>query len=81
MGPPWVFKVGGPPWGIAVHIVMPWFFPLASFVAWLGMRSAHEMRHERGSANKNGIWMLVLMCVPLFAWLLVQFLSQPGGLP
>ncbi|NWJ40999.1 MAG: hypothetical protein HXX12_08510 [Geothrix sp.] len=63
-----------------MHLVLPWFLPLATLVAWLGLRTARDLRAESGAGRKNAVWMLVLMFFPLFVWLMAQFTTHPGGL-
>lgn len=58
-----------------MHLVMPWFLPLATVAAWLGVRAAHDLRSEGGNGRANAWWMLILMVLPLFFWLIAQFTS------
>ena len=60
-----------------MHLVMPWFFPLATLSAWLGTRTAKDLRAEAGSGRKDALWVLALMLLPLFIWLLAQFITEP----
>jgi hypothetical protein len=55
---------------------MPWFFPLATLAAWLGLRAARDLRTEGETGRRNARWMLVLMFLPLFFWLIAQFISD-----
>lgn len=61
-----------------MHLVMPWFFPLAAFVAWLGVRSARELRAEAERARTNALWMLIVMFLPLLIWLANQVMAFLG---
>lgn len=60
-----------------MHLVMPWFLPLATFSAWLGTRAARDLRVEGETGRRNAWWMLVLMLLPLFSWLLAQVSAEP----
>jgi len=62
-----------------VPIVMPWFFPLASLVAWLGVRNARNLRSEGRSARTTARWMLALMSLPLIFWFIAQFTTNSGA--
>lgn len=64
-----------------MHVVLPWFFPIASLLAGLGLRSARDFRAEGRPGRKNAVWMVVLMGFPLLIWLMAQVAAQPGGLP
>ena len=59
-----------------MHLVMPWFFPLATLAAWLGVRAARDLRTEGETGRRNAWWMLALMFLPLFFWLIAQFISD-----
>lgn len=50
--------------GAAVSLVMPWFFPLATRLAWLGA---------------TALWMLSLMSLPLIFWFIAQFTTPSGA--
>jgi hypothetical protein len=67
---------GGSTAGVIVHLVMPWFLPLASFAAWLGIRAARDLRTEGETGRRSAWWMLILMFLPLFFWLIAQFISD-----
>ncbi len=67
--------------GASVLVVLPWFFPVASLVAWLGLRSARDFRAEGRPGRRNAVWMAVLLSLPLLIWLVAQFAAQPGDLP
>jgi len=54
---------------------MPWFFPLATLAAWLGVRAARDLRSEGETGRASAWWMLVLMFLPLFFWLIAQVTS------
>lgn len=62
-----------------MHLVMPWFFPLATFVACLGVKTARDLRSEGRSARTTGIWMLSLMSLPLVFWFIAQFTTTSGA--
>jgi len=62
-----------------VHPVMPWFFPFATLIAWLGVRSARDLRSEGRAAWGNAIWLLILTTFPLFIWLIIQYTSRLGA--
>lgn len=64
-----------------MHVVLPWFLPAASLVAWLGLRSARDFLAEGRPGQKNAVWMVVLMGFPLLIWLLAQFAAPSGGFP
>ena len=78
--PPLPVKAGSTA-GVVVHLVMPWFFPLATIAAWLGVRAARDLRSEGEAGRRNAWWMLVLMALPLFFWLIAQFTSGGGIYP
>lgn len=59
--------------GVAVHLVMPWFLPLAALAAWLGVRAALDLRAEKEAPRSSVAWMLILMSLPLLFWLIAQF--------
>ena len=61
-----------------MHLVMPWFLPLAALTAWLGIRAARDLRVEGGASRRAAVWMLLLMWVPLFFWLVTQVASRLG---
>jgi hypothetical protein len=54
---------------------MPWFFPLATLTAWLGLRAARDLRIEGETGRRNAWWALVLTFLPLFFWLIAQVTS------
>lgn len=58
-----------------MHLVMPWFFPLATLTAWLGLRAARDLRIEGETGRRNAWWALVLTFLPLFFWLIAQVTS------
>ncbi len=58
---------------------MPWFFPVATLVAWLGVRTARDLRSEGGAARTNALWLLLLMALPLLFWLIAQFATTSGA--
>jgi hypothetical protein len=60
---------------------MPWFFPLATLTAWLGVRAARTLRSEGGAGRTNAVWMLILMVLPLFFWVLTQYTAHTGIAP
>ena len=62
--------------GVVVHLVMPWFLPLATMAAWLGVRAARDLRTEGEAGRRNAWWMLTLMALPLIFWLIAQFISD-----
>lgn len=62
-----------------MHIVMPWFFPLATLVAWLGVKTARDLRSEGRSARTAALWMLSLMSLPLVFWFIAQFTATSGA--
>jgi hypothetical protein len=64
-----------------MHLVMPWFLPLAAVVAYAGTRLAREQR--RGEAGKIGetLFLLYLTWSPLLYWLLAQFTSPDPRQP
>jgi len=62
-----------------MHLVMPWFFPVATLVAWLGVRTSRDLRSEGASARTSARWMLVLMTLPLVFWLITQVTSRIGA--
>ncbi|MFN7958924.1 MAG: hypothetical protein U0P46_11475 [Holophagaceae bacterium] len=62
-----------------MHIVMPWFFPLATLVAWLGVRNARSLRSEGRTARTTALWMLTLMSLPLLFWFIAQFTTASGA--
>ena len=59
-----------------MHFVMPWFLPLASFAAWLGVRAVRDSRIEGETGRRSAWWMLALMFLPLLFWLIAQFISD-----
>ncbi|HJW34137.1 MAG TPA: hypothetical protein VJ505_12280 [Holophagaceae bacterium] len=59
-----------------MHLVMPWFLPLATLAAWLGIRAASDLRTTGETGRRNAWWMLILMFLPLFFWLIAQFISD-----
>jgi hypothetical protein len=59
-----------------MHILMPWFLPLGAFMAWLGARSARQIKSEGGSGRSKAMWLITLMTIPLLCWFLAQFLSD-----
>jgi hypothetical protein len=61
-----------------MHLVMPWFLPLAALTAWLGTRAARSLHAEGGASRRAAAWMLLLMWVPLFFWLVTQIASRSG---
>ena len=61
-----------------MHLVMPWFLPLAALAAWLGARAARDLRAEGGASRPTAVWMLLLMLAPLFFWLVAQVTSHSG---
>lgn len=61
-----------------MHLVMPWFLPLAALVAWLGTLTARRSRAEGGISRATAAWMVILMFTPLFCWLLVQVTTLTG---
>ena len=63
-----------------MHLVMPWFFPLASLVTWLGFRTTKDARAEGPSAWATACWLRALMALPLLFWLITQFTSDSGAL-
>lgn len=62
-----------------MSIVMPWFFPLATLVAWLGVRNVRSLRSEGRSARTRALWMLLLMSLPLIFWIIAQFTTTSGA--
>jgi hypothetical protein len=62
-----------------MHIVMPWFFPLATLVAWLGVRTARDLRSEGRAARTTARWMLALMSLPLVFWFIAQITAASGA--
>jgi uncharacterized membrane protein YhaH (DUF805 family) len=62
-----------------MHVVMPWFFPVATLVAWLGVWTARDLRLEGRSARTNALWLLLLMALPLIFWLIAQFTTTSGA--
>ncbi len=65
-----------PPAGVSVHLVMPWFLPLAALTAWLGLRAVRDIRAEGEEGHAGGWWMLILTLLPLVFWLIAQ--ARPG---
>ena len=65
--------------GAALHLVMPWFFPLATLVAWLGVRTVRNHRSEGRTARTTARWLLVLMSLPLVFWFIAQFTTTSGA--
>ncbi len=61
-----------------MHLAMPWFFPLATLVAWFGFHTTREARAEGPSGRSTARWLRALMLTPLIFWLLAQFTSNLG---
>jgi hypothetical protein len=42
----------------------------------LGIRAARDLRTEGETGRRSAWWMLILMFLPLFFWLIAQFISD-----
>jgi len=62
-----------------VRIVMPWFFPLATLVAWLGLKTVRDRRSEGRSVRSTALWLLSLMALPLIFWFIAQVTTASGA--
>lgn len=60
-----------------MHLVMPWFFPMAAGVAYAGTRLARDIFHREKRRGPDGLLMLTLAWYPLATWLIAQFISAP----
>jgi hypothetical protein len=58
-----------------MHLVMPWFLPLAALVGWMGTASARTLL-PGGKQGGDRRALLVVAWVPLLIWLLVQFIDS-----
>jgi len=56
-----------------MHVILPWFLPMALLSAFLGLDSIRGPREIDLESHSEARWLMVLMFVPLLIWLLVQF--------
>jgi hypothetical protein len=64
-----------------MHLVMPWFLPLAGFVVWTGLLTVKDLPHESHRARIQVIQLLGISLIPLLVWLTVQITSRLGVHP
>jgi len=59
-----------------MHLLMPWFLPLAAGLAFIGSRTARGIYRERGRNSPDGHLMLALAWIPLLVWVVAQWMSK-----
>lgn len=64
-----------------MHLVMPWFLPMAAGVAFVGTRLAKGLFHREGRLGSDGLLMLTLAWFPLLMWIIAQFTATPPRHP
>jgi hypothetical protein len=59
-------------------MLMPWFFPLALGVGYVGTRTSLRARHTlKGGKRDSGWWMLLIVAwLPCFCWIASQLIDQ-----
>lgn len=63
------------------HPQLPWFLPLAGFMAWVGVRTTHGLAQREGRRGAD-IWIARLLTwFPLVIWLLSQLVASSSDLP
>lgn len=64
-----------------MHLLMPWFLPLAAGSACLLSRTALSVFHERKPKQLDGLLLLALAWFPLMIWVFAQFASPASRQP
>jgi hypothetical protein len=64
-----------------MHLVTPWFLPLAAGVLWIGIHTVRDMPHESRRHRTQAIQLLCIAVIPLLIWLTVQISSHFGETP
>lgn len=65
-----------------MHLLMPWFLPLAGLSLWFGVHTVHDMPHESHRHKRQAMQLLCIAVIPLLVWLIAQFIeSNPGVAP
>jgi hypothetical protein len=59
-----------------MHMLLPWFLPLSTGIAWVGSRTAiHLLRHEKKKWPEVAL-AFALAWFPLLIWIVAQFASD-----
>ncbi len=59
-----------------MHLLMPWFLPLATGMGVVGTRTAKDFFLREKKKRLEGFLAIVLAWFPLLAWLAAQFASD-----
>jgi hypothetical protein len=61
-----------------VHMIMPWFIPIAIVLGVLGTRTGLHQRHLSGKTHRDRSWWLIFIIawLPAVCWTLAQFIQQ-----
>ena len=64
-----------------MHLLMPWFLPLAAGTACLLSRTAIVVFQAREGKRLDGLLLMALAWFPLMIWFLAQFTSPASRNP
>jgi len=63
---------------LGLHLVMPWFLPVAILIGLMGFKIGMEEGHlSMGKRRRLDRWLILLVAwMPAFCWLMAQFVQQ-----
>lgn len=61
---------------MSLHVAMPWFFPLATGVAYACSQVALRLHRGEGRKTWQALLMLALGWYPVLMWIVAQFVSK-----